>query len=88
MLAALGVCKVGAIVLVDGETETAFERANVVFEEVGVFVQIDGFEGEFAETFTSVGVGGRSAGDAATAEFRTGTVLVVHFDGLGGLLLC
>lgn len=37
MLAALGVCEVGAIVLVDGETETAFEAADVVFEEVRVF---------------------------------------------------
>ena len=38
MLAALGVGEVGAIVLVDGEAETAFEGADVVFEEVGVFV--------------------------------------------------
>ena len=38
MLAALGVGEVGAIVLVDGEAETAFEGADMVFEEVGVFV--------------------------------------------------
>ena len=40
------------------ETEPTFEGADVVLEEVGVFVQIDGFEGEFAETLSSVGVGG------------------------------
>ena len=38
MLTALGVGEVGAIILVDGEAETAFEGADVVFEEVGVFV--------------------------------------------------
>jgi len=54
MLTALGVGEVGAIVLVDGETESTFEGSDVVLEEVGVFVKIDGFEGEFAETFSSV----------------------------------
>ena len=38
MLAALSVGEVGAVVLVDGEAETAFEGADMVFEEVGVFV--------------------------------------------------
>ena len=42
----------------DREAEAAFEGADVVFEKVGVFVEVDGFEGEFAETLSSVGVGG------------------------------
>ena len=54
MLAALSMSKVGAIVLVDGQTEPAFKGTDVVFEEVGVFVQIDGFKGELAETLSSV----------------------------------
>lgn len=58
MLAALGMGEVGAIVLVDGEAEPAFEGADVVFEEVRVFVKVDGFERELAETFAPVGVGG------------------------------
>lgn len=36
MFAALGVGEVGTIVLVDCETKTAFERADVVFEAVMV----------------------------------------------------
>jgi hypothetical protein len=36
MLAALGVSEVGAIVLMDGQAEAAFEAADVVFEEVRV----------------------------------------------------
>ena len=50
--------EVGAIVLVDRETQAAFEGADVVFEKIGVFVEVDGFEGKFAETLASVGVGG------------------------------
>ena len=56
MLASLGMCEIGAVVLVYGQTESTFEAADVVFENVGVFVQVDGFEGEFAETFATVGV--------------------------------
>lgn len=40
------------------ETEPAFEGANVVFEKVGIFVEIDGFEGKFSETLSSVCVCG------------------------------
>jgi len=38
VFAALGVGQVRAIVLVDGEAKTAFEAADVIFEEVRVFV--------------------------------------------------
>lgn len=38
MLSTLGVGEVGAIVLVDGETESAFEASDVVFEKVWVFI--------------------------------------------------
>ena len=69
MLAALGVGEVGAIVLVDGKAEPAFEGADVILEEVRVFVEVDGFERELAETFAPVGIGGAGRGDAATAEF-------------------
>lgn len=48
MLPALGVREVGPIVLVYGEAEPAFEGADVVLEEVGVFVEVDGLKGEFA----------------------------------------
>jgi len=38
VFATLGVGEVGAVVLVDGEAEPAFEAADVVFEKVWVFV--------------------------------------------------
>jgi hypothetical protein len=71
MLSALCVCEVGAIVLVHSETETTFEAANMVFEEVGVFIEVDGFESKFAETFAAVGISLGLRGDAASAKFRT-----------------
>ena len=48
MLSALGVREVGAIVLMDGEAEPTLEGSNVIFEEVGIFVKIDRFEGELS----------------------------------------
>jgi hypothetical protein len=56
MLSALSMCKIGAIVLVDGQTKATFEGPDVVLEEVGVFVEVDGFEGEFSQTLSSVGI--------------------------------
>lgn len=47
----------------------------MVFEYVGVFVEVDCFECEFAEAFAAVGVGGACRGDAAAAEFGAGAVL-------------
>ena len=47
----------------------------MVFEEVGVFVEVDCFQGQFAETFASVGVRCGVGGDASAAEFGTGAVL-------------
>jgi hypothetical protein len=41
VFAALGVCEIGAIVLVDGEAEATLEGADVVFEEVRVFVEVE-----------------------------------------------
>ena len=75
MLPALRVCKVGAVVLVDGQAEPAFERAKMVPEDVRVLVEIDGFEGELAEPFAPIGVGGRVRGDAAATEFAAGAIL-------------
>lgn len=75
MLAALCVSEIGAIILMYCETEPTLKGADVVLEEVGVFVQIDGFEGEFAETFSAVGVGGGVGCYSSTAEFGAGSVL-------------
>jgi len=57
VLPTLRVRQVGAIVLVDGEAEAALEAADVVLEEVGVLVEVDGFEGELAKSFAAVRVG-------------------------------
>lgn len=78
MFSALGVCEVRAVVLVDREAQAAFEAADVVAEEVGVFVEVYCFEGEFAQAFASVGVCCALRGHAAAAEFGARAVLVVH----------
>lgn len=47
MFLVLGVSEIGVVILVDCKVEVIFEGVNVVVEEVRVFVEIDGFEGEF-----------------------------------------
>lgn len=75
MLATLRVGEVGTIVLMYCEAEPAFEGADMVLEEVGVFVEIDGFEGEFAESFSAVGVGGAVGCYSSSAKFGPGSIL-------------
>ena len=45
MFLALSVCEVGSVVLVDSKTKTALEGADVVLKKVGVFFEVDVFEG-------------------------------------------
>ena len=67
----------------DCETETAFEGADVVFEEIGIFVEVDCLKRKFSKAFPSVGVGCAVRGHAAAAELGAGSVLVVHGEGFG-----
>jgi len=60
----------------------------VIAHQVGVFGQIDGFEGEFAEAVFAFTFSLLGAGDAASAEFGAYTVLTVHHGWmLVGLLM-
>ena len=77
MALALGVGEVVALGGVEGEAELALEGAEVVLEEVGVLVEVDGFEGEFAEALLAVGGGLLLGHDAAAAELGAGAVLEV-----------
>lgn len=49
--------EIRAVILMYCETQPAFEGADVVLEEIRIFVEVDGLESEFAQTFASVGVG-------------------------------
>ena len=87
MLFPLRVRQVRAIVLVDGQAESALEAADVVFEEIGVFVEVDCFQRELAQALATVGVGCGPVGDAAAAELGACSVLEsVSTDGNKGLV--
>lgn len=75
MFATLCVSEIGAIVLMYCEAEPTFEGAHVILEEVGIFVEVDSFEGEFAESFSSVCVGGGVRCYSSTTEFGAGSIL-------------
>ena len=75
MLLALRMCKIGAIVLMNSKAQTTFEGADVVLEEIWIFVQIDSLERELPQSLTSICVGAGIRSDAAAAEFRTRSIL-------------
>lgn len=80
MLASLRVGEVGAIVLVYGKTKSTFEASDVVFEEVRIFFEVDGFQGELAESFAAVCVRGGLGCDTSAAEFGACAVLLLLLD--------
>ena len=79
VLAALRVRQVRAIVLVHRQAQPTLETADVVLEEVGVFVQVDGFQSELAQSFASVCVRGALGGYASASEFGTCSVLFFFY---------
>jgi len=48
MLATLSMGEVGAIILVYCETESTFEGADMVLEEVRIFIEINGLKRKFS----------------------------------------
>ena len=59
MLATLRVGEIGSIVLVYRQAKATFERTNVVFEEIRIFVKVDSFEGKFSKSFATICIGSR-----------------------------
>lgn len=75
MLATLRVGEVGAIVLVDGQTETTLEGSYMILEEVGVLIKVDCLESEFSKSFSAVCVCAGVGGNSSAAEFAPRAVL-------------
>lgn len=72
--------QIRTVVLVDGQTQSAFEAADMVLEEVGVFVKVDRLQRELAQALAPVCVRRRLRGDAAAAKF--GSCSVLRMSGL------
>jgi len=77
MLFTLGMGEITAFVGVEGEAESAFVLSEVIFHKVGIFVEIDGFKGQFSEPLASVAVEVGLAGDTAGAGAATRPVLEI-----------
>jgi len=58
MFPTLGVSQIGPVILMNGQTQSTFEAANMVFEKVRVFIEIDSLKGKFAESLSSICVRG------------------------------
>jgi len=80
VLFALCVGEVGAVVDVDCETEFTFIGAEMGFDVVGVFGEVDGFEGEATETFSTVHCRLLLPGNSSSTELGSCSVLIIHVD--------
>lgn len=78
MLPTLSVCQIGAIILVYSKTQATFERTNMILEEVRVFVEINGFQRQLPQTFSSIGIGSGLGGYTSTTKFTTGAILKIY----------
>lgn len=78
MLFALRVHQVGALVDVQGQAQAALVAAEMVFQEVRVAGEVDGLEGQFAQTLAAVGVALARTQKAAGSSFASFAMLKVH----------
>lgn len=83
MLLPLGVCQVAPLVVVQGQTQLALVRAQMVLHEVRVLVDVDGLQGQLPEALPAVSVALRGGGHASAPRLAPGAMLEVHGDGLG-----
>lgn len=47
----------------------------MILEEIGVFLKVDCFEGEFAESFATVCIGCGAVSDTTATELGAGSIL-------------
>ncbi len=75
MFFALRVGEVGAFIGVQSQAESAFERAEMVAEDVRILGQVYGLQGKFPQTLTAVDVGLGRASDTTTAKLGADSIL-------------
>lgn len=59
----------------NSQAKTTLEAANMILEEVGVFVEVYSLKRKLSQALSAVGVGSGGAGDTAAAELGTCTIL-------------
>lgn len=78
MLFSLGVSEIAALIGVQSQTKSAFVCADVISHEVGIFGDIDGFEGQFAKSLSPFDVGVFVAGNSDVSDSGSGPVLSIN----------
>ena len=67
--------EVGAIILVDRQTQTTLEGPYMIFEEVRVLIKVDCLKGQFSKSFSAIRVSAGVGGNSSTAEFAPCAIL-------------
>lgn len=83
MLFPLGVREVTPLVVVQRQAQLALVGAQMVLHEVGVLVDVDGFQGQLPEALPTVPVALRGGGHTPTPGLASGAMLEVHGEDLG-----
>jgi len=73
------------LIVVQGQTQLALVRAQMVLHEIRVLVDVDGLQGQLPEALPAVSVALRGGGYASTPGLSPGAMLEVHGEGVGAL---
>lgn len=81
----LGPAGASHLVVVECQAQLALVGAQVVLHEVGVLVDVNGFQGQLPEALPAVPVALGGGGHASTPGLAPRAVLEVHSGGCGAL---
>lgn len=68
--------KIRSIVLMNCEAKSALERANMILEEVGIFVQVDSLKSKLPKSFPPICICAGEGSYTSTSKLRAGPVLM------------
>lgn len=79
MFLSLGMRQVASLIVVKRETQFALVTSQVIFHKVRIFGQINRFQSQLTQTFTSISVALGPARLSARAGLTSSSVLEIHF---------
>lgn len=83
MFLPLGMGQVAPLIVMQSQAEFALIGSQVVLHKIRVLVDVNGFQGQLAQTLSPIPVALRGGGYAPTPSLASRSVLKVHDAGLG-----
>lgn len=57
------------------ETKSTLKGPDMILEEIGIFIKVDGFKSQFSQALPTISIGGRLRCYTTASELRTCAVL-------------